>query len=396
MGIDLNNQQIDCTYKMEQWWKSGTKQRFEITSKAGCGKTTVAKYLIDRIGLKQDEVLAMAFMGKAALQLSKQGLKARTIHSAIYDYEKVLARDENKKIIFNSNGKPKMISKFFLKDHLPKKVKLILIDEGSMVDEKIAKDIESFGLPIIVLGDLNQLPPVYGNPYFLQNPDYELTQIMRQAEDDPIVRLADDILNGKELHPGIYGNSAVINRSDININYFTKSDIILCGTNKTRFNINNFCRSDIKKIIKLEYPHIGEKVICRKNNWDKCIDDTLYMTNGTTGYVENIYRDSFNGKTMCMDFRPDFSKKCFKNVTFSYKHMYEIPGTQNDEDSFIDKFNDKMEYAYAITVHSSQGSQWDKVLYFMENMMRTELDRRRLNYTAITRAAKQIVIVLNK
>jgi exodeoxyribonuclease-5 len=219
---------------------------------------------------------------------------------------------------------------------------------------------------------------------------------MRQAEDDPIVRLADDILNGKELHPGIYGNSAVINRSDININYFTKSDIILCGTNKTRFNINNFCRSDIKKIIKLEYPHIGEKVICRKNNWDKCIDDTLYMTNGTTGYVENIYRDSFNGKTMCMDFRPDFSKKCFKNVTFSYKHMYEIPGTQNDEDSFIDKFNDKMEYAYAITVHSSQGSQWDKVLYFMENMMRTELDRRRLNYTAITRAAKQIVIVLNR
>ena len=76
----------------------------------------------------------------------------------------------------------------------------------------------------------------------------------------------------------------------------------------------------------LEYPHIGEKIICRKNNWDKKVDKSVYLTNGTTGFVDYIHRDSFNGKTMTMDFRPDFTKSVFKDITFDYAHMYEIPG----------------------------------------------------------------------
>jgi ATP-dependent exoDNAse (exonuclease V) alpha subunit len=117
------------------------------------------------------------------------------------------------------------------------------------------------------------------------------------------------------------------------------------------------------------------------------------MTNGTTGFVDYVYRDSFNGKTMTIDFRPDFSKKVFKNVTFDYKHLYEIPGqeVENDPVSF---YNDKIEFAYAITIHTSQGSEWDKVLYFAENMMRSKEDNMKLQYTAITRARKSIVIVI--
>jgi exodeoxyribonuclease-5 len=53
-----------------------------------------------------------------------------------------------------------------------------------------------------------------------------------------------------------------------------------------------------------------------------------------------------------------------------------------------------MEYAYAITTHSSQGSQYNKVLYMNENMMRTKEDRKRLMYTAISRAIEKIVIVI--
>ena len=393
MGVDLNNGQIDCIYKLEHWWKSSTAQLFQITGAGGTGKTTVVRYLIDRLGLDYDEVLFVTFMGKAATRLARTGLPARTIHSTIYTYEKVIARDENNKIIFKDNGKPKLVSKFILKDHLNKKIKLIVVDEGSMIDEKIGKDLESFGIPIIVLGDLNQLPPVYGNSYFLDNPDYTLTEIMRQAENSPIIRLEQMVLNDEPLKHGIYGNScAVIPKKDINEFYFKDSDIILTCTNRLRYNINNFCREEIKKIVRLEYPHIGEKVICRKNNWDKCIDGNIYMTNGMTGYVDYIYRDSFNGKTMTMDFRPDFIKKTFKNVTFSYKHMYEIPGN-NEEETFTDIYNDKMEYAYAITVHSSQGSEWDKVLYLHEDMMRNNDDRKKLLYTAISRAVKSIIIV---
>lgn len=397
MGIELNNEQIYAIYDLEHWWHSSTKQVFEISGAAGTGKTTLVRYLIERLGLDYSEVLFVAFMGKAASCMARNGLPAKTIHSAIYNYEKVLDRDENGKIVFKENGKPKMISKFIKKDRIDKKIKLIVVDEGSMVDKKTAIDLLSFNIPIIVLGDLNQLPPVFGDSFFLKNPDIILHQIMRQEEGNPIIWLSQEVLNGNELKIGVYGNSAVINKNDISEYNFRYSDIILTGTNRLRYNINNYCREELKQIKNLSYPHIGEKIICRKNNWSKTIEDNIYMTNGTTGFVEYVYRDSFNGKTMTIDFKPDFSKKAFKNVTFSYKHLYEIPGQNNDEVETIDYtdiYNDKIEFAYAITVHSSQGSQWNNCLYLAENIMRNKEDRKKLNYTAITRASKSIVIVI--
>ena len=97
---------------------------------------------------------------------------------------------------------------------------------------------------------------------------------------------------------------------------------------------------------------------------------------------------------MTMDFRPDFMDRCFRNITFDYKHMYEVPGQDNLTNEYVEKYNDKMEYAYAITTHSSQGSQYNKVLYMNENMMRTKEDRKRLMYTAISRAIQKIIIVI--
>ena len=104
---------------------------------------------------------------------------------------------------------------------------------------------------------------------------------------------------------------------------------------------------------------------------------------------------------MVMDFRPDFSDKVFKNVRFNYKYMYAIPTSSLSEsdsktiqDDINDYLMDKFEYAYAITVHLSQGSQMDKVLYLHEGMMRNKEDNKKLMYTAITRAVSSIVIVI--
>ena len=227
MGFELNNEQIFALYKLEHWWNESTKQVFEISGYGGTGKTTLVRYLIERIGLTDKEVLFVAFMGKAASVLSRMGLPAKTIHSTIYNYEKVLARDENNKIIFNDKGKPKLIGKFVKKEKLDKKIKLIVLDEGSMVDEKTGLDLLSFGIPTIVLGDLNQLPPVFGKPFFLQNPDVTLTEIMRQAEGNPIIFLEQQVLNDKPLKIGVYGNSAVISKNDIDEYYFRETDIVL-------------------------------------------------------------------------------------------------------------------------------------------------------------------------
>lgn len=392
MSIELNTEQIHAIYDMESWWNSRDKQVFEISGAAGTGKTTLVRYLIERLGLKYDEVLFVAFMGKAASQLARNGLPAKTIHSAIYDLVKVPERDENGKIIIKENGKVKTIKKFVLKDRIGKHIKLIVLDEGSMVNEDIGKDLLSFDLPVIVLGDLNQLPPVFGNSFFLRKPDVILRKIMRQAEGDPIIWLSQEILNGRKLKPGIYGKSAVIRREEINEDNFVNSSIVITGTNRLRYSINTKFREEFKQIKNLEIPQYGEKLICRKNNWHKMIDDGIFLTNGTTGFVDYVDKASYNGKTMTIDFRPDFTKTAFKNITFDYKHLYADPMKEDEPFSY---FNDKMEFAYAITVHSSQGSQWEKVLFLDESyIMRDEFSRRSFEYTGITRARSSIIIAI--
>lgn len=392
MSIELNTEQIHAIYDMENWWNSRDRQVFEISGAAGTGKTTLVRYLIERLGLKYDEVLFVAFMGKAASQLARNGLPAKTIHSAIYDLVKVPERDENGKIILKENGRVKTIKKFVLKDRISKHLKLIVLDEGSMVNEEIGKDLLSFNLPIIVLGDLNQLPPVFGNSFFLRKPDVILRKIMRQAEGDPIIWLSQEILAGRRLQPGVYAKSAVIRKDEINNENFIDSSIVITGTNRLRYMINNKFREEFKRIKNLELPQYGEKLICRKNNWHKMIDDGIFLTNGTTGFVDYVDKASYNGKTLTIDFRPDFTKTPFRNITFDYKHLYSEPGVEDEPFSY---FNDKMEFAYAITVHSSQGSQWEKVLFLDESyIMRDEFSRRAFEYTGITRARSSIIIAI--
>lgn len=393
MGIELNTEQVYAIYELEHWWHSKDNQLFQITGGPGTGKTTLVRYFIERLGLSLENVLFVAYMGKAASILQRNGLPAKTIHSAIYDYVEKFDRDENGHIIIKENGKPKLKHFFELKDHISKKIKLIVLDEASMVDEPIGKDLMSFNIPIITLGDLDQLPPVFGKPFFLQNPNVRLKQIMRQAEGNPIIWLCQQVLAGKELKYGVYGNSAIIKKSEITDYHFKNSDIVITGTNRLRYNINNYCREYIKGIRKLEYPHIGEKVICRKNNWNQCLKGGIYLTNGTSGFVDYIYRDSYNKKTMKMDFRPDFTKSIFRNIEFDYKHMYAIPGQENEENNF-GFYYDKMEYAYAITCHASQGSQYGKVLYMHEDFMRDSEDRKKLIYTALSRAIESVIVVI--
>ena len=58
-----------------------------------------------------------------------------------------------------------------------------------MVDEDLGRDLLSFGKPVLVLGDPAQLPPVKGGGFFTEaEPDVMLTEVHRQAADNPIIR----------------------------------------------------------------------------------------------------------------------------------------------------------------------------------------------------------------
>ena len=123
----------------------GTPQLFRLFGYAGTGKTTLARHLAAHI---DGEVKFAAFTGKAALVMRRKGCDgASTIHSLIYR-----ARESGEET-----------PTFELWDDAPaSKAKLIVIDECSMVDAELGRDLMSFGVPVLVLGDPAQLPPIAG------------------------------------------------------------------------------------------------------------------------------------------------------------------------------------------------------------------------------------------
>ena len=249
MGIVLNDQQEECVKKAVEWFhKISSKQTFEISGPAGSGKTTIVRTIIQELGINIDDVLFVAYVGKAALQLTRSGVNGRTIHSTFYDIEFVPVKGEDGNILIK-NGRLVTRPEFVKKERIPRNIKLIVIDEAPMVNESFGVDIESFGIPIICLGDLQQLPPVIGGSKYLIRPDYVLTKIMRQAEGNPIIYLSQLASRGEHIPYGKYGDRCyVIPKDRINDNMLLNADMIITPTNRSRIHYNRYIREDLRRI----------------------------------------------------------------------------------------------------------------------------------------------------
>ena len=167
-------------------------------------------------------------------------------------------------------------------------------------------------------------------------------------------------------------------------------DMILCGKNKTRDYINNRIIHEIigKKTLQ---PFIGAKVVNRQNDWDIAVKG-ISLTNGLVGYITNLSkRKSYMGY-YTIDFRPDFMDDEFEDLKIDCKYI--ISDYESRKNYGLTKF-EKFEYAYCITTHISQGSQYNRVLFFDEPFADKETTKK-LRYTAITRAIDEITIVRPK
>ena len=385
MGFMLNNDQLELKRQLHHWYSTMYKQYFYYSGRAGTGKTTAVASFLEDIGLIYGEYICCAYVGKAVTVLLRKGYNAKTIHSLIYDVIiKTLLETA-----FDADGdeykKKKTIMTFELKEQLSSVLKLIIVDECKMVPDKMITELLSFGIPIIFMGDENQLPPVMGSSKILAEPDFTLNEIMRQAEDDPIVMIANWILDDMPLKYGTYGKSAIVESVPFDRTLLTDYDMILCGKNKTRDELNNRIRSDILHLQKNKL-YLGEKLVCRQNNWDEAIGD-IFLTNGTVGFVEDIHYDRNNSKFSSIDFRPDFLEECFSEIKLDKRHFY-LPYEERNNYG-ISQYN-KFEYGYVLTTHLAQGSEADDVL-FMDEMMHNSDITRRLRYTAVTRARNSIV-----
>jgi exodeoxyribonuclease-5 len=350
------------------WFKAVPRGRasiFRLFGYAGTGKTTLAKHIAAGVDGK---VLFAAFTGKAACVMRSKGChSASTIHSLIYK-----ARESGEET-----------PSFDLWHEAPaSKAKLIIIDECSMVDAELARDLMSFGVPLLVLGDPAQLPPIQGGGFFTDaKPDAMLTEVHRQAQDDPIVRLSMDIRAGRPLAEGQYGETQVVGRRALDPKRVLGADQVLVGRNATRRAYNARLRE--RRGFAEALPMAGDKLVCLRNNRRKALfNGGLWVVKEKPRARRQIIRmhlnpdEDLSTRMVKVSVRPE----CFTGEIDQFEWPQRKP-------------YDEFDFGYVLTVHKAQGSQWDDVVLFDESGAFPD-NRDRWLYTGVTRAAKRLTVVV--
>ncbi len=340
-------------------------QIFRLFGYAGTGKSTLARYLAEHV---DGHVAFAAFTGKAALVMRARGCRdARTIHSLIYR-----ATDtETEEPSFELNDESDAA-----------RAALIVIDECSMVDDELGRDLLSFGKKVLVLGDPAQLPPVRGGGFFTAaEPDVMLTEVHRQAADNPIIRLSMTIREGGAPARGVYGETQVVARGDLDPGLVTGADQVLVGVNRTRRAYNARLRQ--LRGFTGDLPQSGEKLVCLRNNRKKgLLNGALFRVKSAGALRRGKVRllvtpeEGETGKFQRVAVIPQFFEGGDAEIPFALR-----------------KDSDEFDFGYALTVHKAQGSQWDNVALFDESFAFRE-HRARWLYTGVTRAAKRLTLVV--
>src|ERR1700704_1766081 len=349
------------------WFKAqrGRAPIFRLFGYAGTGKTTLSKHIAEGVDGK---VLFAAFTGKAACVMRSKGCPgASTIHSLIY---KPLENNEEQPSFELWNAAPAA------------KAKLIIGEECSMVDAELARDLMSFGVPLLVLGDPAQLPPIQGGGFFTAaKPDAMLTEVHRQACDNPIIRLSMEIRSGQRLVPGEYGASQVVRRDALDPQRVLDADQVLVGRNVTRRAYNARMRE--RRGFTGALPMLGDKLVCLRNNRSKGLfNGGLWVVKEKPKTRKQIIGmrlgpdEDTGGRTVKVSVRPECFTGAIEQVEWPARKRY-----------------DEFDFGYVLTVHKSQGSQWDDVVLFDESFAFPD-SRERWLYTGVTRAAKRLTVVV--
>ena len=345
-----------------------------IAGYAGTGKSYLVNAIVDEFGFAEEDVAYACYTGKAALVLQRQGKNAVTLHKLLYKSY--------------PNGRGGFVNKPRIElEPLPK---LIIVDEISMCPKNIWKLLLSHKVYIIGLGDPFQLPPIGDTNNLLDKPHIFLTEVMRQALDNDIIKYSMDLREGKLLAPGIEGkNIKTYSKSELSTGMLKWADQILCGKNSTRRSLNSKMREILGKKDILDE---GDRLICTKNYWTNISQKENFLVNGTIGEVCNIKINPLN-KEVSAEFNCEDDS--FGRLNLDYKLLTIGSSTviKDGRGKVLINPLKEMDYGYVITTHKAQGSQFDKVLVYDEHLYQEENHNRWL-YTAITRAIDKVVVLL--
>lgn len=373
----LTNSQ-ERAFSFAKRWLESKGRLLKIGGPAGSGKSYLIPLIADLVGL--ENCLLITPTGKAATNLQKNGLQASTIHSVIY---KVKVEDEDEDDLTDSDTREtdKVYAYsdplFLLKDKdTYSNKRLIIIDEGSMVGANLLKDILYFNVPVLIVGDPHQLAPVRDKTVF-NSCDIYLEEIVRQAKDSPIIWLSRQVLDGK-VPTGVFGSS-MIRTGQPTESELMYADQVLTDTNRRRGELNTLMRNLTFGEDVCANPRrwvlLKDRIVCRTNYPAYTSTSGFILTNGTQGVVEEILHRGIYGAEFVM--------------TNKDLGSFKVKGT-NQPLKFPAKTRPPtMEYGYALTVHLSQGSEWDNVIYDL-----SDRPQKRALYTGITRAKNSLLVTL--
>lgn len=437
-GMRLTDQQWGGVKRITHWFKHEThqKQVARIFGYAGCGKSTILKFVLDELGLELHRsdreggdcvpgVVTATFTGKAALVLRRKGTPARTIHSLIYSV--IVATDEEveaaaKKIAEAEKDALKLTSfdrtvaeaaieamrqalsqmkkpRFALNPQSDAThARLIVLDEVSMVGEEMARDLMSFGKPILVLGDPGQLAPIKGEGAFTKDaPDVMLTEIHRQAEESAVIRLATMARRGEPIGFGQYDTFVwKMRKMDVTPEQCLRGGQVICGLNATRLQLNNAMRRAAGFGDSWLPTGRGEKIICLKNQND------LGLINGMFVTLEDVVDEGslfFSATVTDEEGNPigrpggDGKRERLRIYKGHFEDHVAFDRHRHDCDWKQKRLLTEATFGWAITAHKSQGSSWRNIIVWDDGLGKTPIDRARWLYTAITRAEQGLVIL---
>ena len=277
--------------------------------------------------------------------------------------------------------------------------RVMVIDEASMVGSQIALDIFGCGCKVLAIGDPYQLPPPRDTAGLTNvAADAHLTTIHRYAAGGGIASLADMVRRGENLRrykPEPGGDVVILKRPAVIDNMLTdKAGVILVWRNETRRMLNRKFR---RKLGLAEFDHTtpltsAEKLICIKNNYEYGI------MNGTRVQVlDSVW---VNGELQAdvqamLDNGTPIGKPQLGVPIWTGALEKTYDPNADDITERIPRYELALDFAHALTVHKSQGSEWDNVIFYDEAYgagRMSDEEYSRWCYTAITRAKKKLVV----
>ena len=259
-----------------------------------------------------------------------------------------------------------------------------------MVDDAVARDLMRVAPRILAIGDSAQLPPVKGSgALLLDAPDFTLTEIHRQASGSGILVAATHARLGRPIGAGLsFGEDVEFEyKNDVSTEALLGVDQVIVGTNHRRMSLNGRIRVALGR--GTDYPEPGDRLIITRNDYRGAVP----LFNGEQGVVIQASEPSPESGiiriTLAMEGKGEVDLRVHKSH-FTEKD----PRHRNGEISAT--------FAYAITCHKAQGSEWPRVLVYDESRSLGRDDAGDFDpskasqwlYTAITRATEHITLAV--